>query len=398
MGCGTSTPANVASPATPPTNTVRSTQNAVSTATPESRRRQGDAQDAAALMGTRRPEDILAGIPRLKLSKDPSLTIDLRARKTGLQQLESLPPAGIADPLVVLETLVETFGCLPHQDGIVRIRLLRSIALYAHAVYVGGKALPAEIRDSMRKKLEDAKGSMDADAVFGCEFDYELDSSLAALQLSEDTNTLAKQASTYGLDLLKLVAYGVGLAELPKAAAEDAAARMKEMWQNYCAEWYREVCTSSPPPNSSICFTINAPQVLELQYLRTVVLDASTPREEALTRLCQICERISGSNDWHVLYAGLCVLGAVVSSTTVRSELREVAFYGTERCPDIGRDESQTKDFPGLVSMDTAEGMQSVVGQIKESVLEGNAWRVRWKLLRCCVDIDQDSEVLCHPF
>ena len=48
--------------------------------------------------------------------------------------------------------------------------------------------------------------------------------------------------------------------------------------------------------------------------------------------------------------------------------------------------------------MDTAEGMQSVVGQIKESFLGGNAWRVRWKLLRCCVDIEQDNEVLCHPF
>ena len=162
----------------------------------------------------------------------------------GLQQLESLPTPEIADPLLVLETLVETFYRLPHQDGIVRIRLLRSIALYAHAVYISAKTLPAETRTAMKKKLQDAAGSMDCDPVFGCEFDYELDSSLVALQLSADNNTLGKQAGTYGLDFLKLIAYGVGLAEFPKAAAEDATARMKEMWRNYFADWYREVSPS----------------------------------------------------------------------------------------------------------------------------------------------------------
>jgi hypothetical protein len=124
-------------------------------------------------------------------------------------------------------------------------------------------------------------------------------------------------------------------------------------------------------------------------------LDPSTPREEALARIAVVCELVSSSGDWHVLYAGLSILGAVVASSDVAPEIREVAFYGTARCPVEARGDSD-KDFPGLVSMDTAEGLQSVLKHLEASTTGGNAWRVRWKLLRCCMDIAHDDKAP-HP-
>ena len=109
-----------------------------------------------------------------------------------------------------------------------------------------------------------------------------------------------------------------------------------------------------------------------------------------------ICELVSSSGEWHVLYAGLSILGAVVASADVAPEIREVAFYGTARCPVEACGDGSDKDFPGLVSMDTAEGLASVLKQLEARATGGNAWRIRWKLLRCCMDIAHDDKAPPH--
>ena len=73
---------------------------------------------------------------------------------TGLQQVEAIPITEISDPLPVLETLVGTFVKLPHQDAVIRIRLLGSIALFAHAVHIKQIPLPAPLRTEIIQQLE----------------------------------------------------------------------------------------------------------------------------------------------------------------------------------------------------------------------------------------------------
>ena len=133
----------------------------------------------------------------------------------GLQQLEAIPITGISDPLPVLETLVDTFVKLPHQDAIIRIRLLGSIALFSHAVHIKQIPLPAPLRTDMMQRLNACQDSMEHDKAFACHFDFKLDNAVAVLQFTEHTNTLSKQTSTYAMDFLKLVACGIGLAEAP---------------------------------------------------------------------------------------------------------------------------------------------------------------------------------------
>ena len=138
------------------------------------------------------------------------------AANTGLQQVEAIPITDVSDPLPVLETLVDTFVKLPHQDAVIRIRLLGSIALFAHAVHIKQIPLPALLRTDMIQRLEAFQDSMEHDKVFACEFDFRLDCTIAALQLTEHSNTLSKQTSTYAVDFLKLIAFGIGLAEALK--------------------------------------------------------------------------------------------------------------------------------------------------------------------------------------
>lgn len=129
-----------------------------------------------------------------------------------------------------------------------------------------------------------------------------------------------------------------------------------------------------------------------MQLLLVDILDSGSRedgREDAFTRLSELCEQVRNSSDWRVVYAGLGILAEIVKSTTVTPVLREAAFFGSERWPRDVR--SEPKEFPGLVSMGTAEGMQSLLNQVKEGTIGGDAWRVKWKLLRCCMDIDQDA-------
>lgn len=169
-------------------------------------------------------------------------TLTLVCVVVGLQKLEDIPTADISDPLSVLEILVQTYLKLPHLDAVIRNQLLGSVALFAHAVHVKGIPLPDKQRTEMIKNLSDTKDTMDAyDKALACEFDFQLECSIAALQLTEHTNTLAKQADTYAIDFLKLIASQAGLGPVPKAAAADFTDRMKDMWKSWRASWFREV-------------------------------------------------------------------------------------------------------------------------------------------------------------
>ena len=79
-----------------------------------------------------------------------------------------------------------------------------------------------------------------------------------------------------------------------------------------------------------------------------------------------------------------------MKDATVGDELREVAFFGSQKSPRDLRG-SDPREFPGLLSMDSAEGMQGTLKWLEQSITGDTSWRVQWKILRCCTDIHHDS-------
>ena len=79
-----------------------------------------------------------------------------------------------------------------------------------------------------------------------------------------------------------------------------------------------------------------------------------------------------------------------MKDATVADELREVAFFGSQKSPRDLRG-SEPRAFPGLLSMDSAEGMQGTLKWLEQSLTGDTSWRVQWKILRCCTDIHHDS-------
>ena len=67
-----------------------------------------------------------------------------------------------------------------------------------------------------------------------------------------------------------------------------------------------------------------------------------------------------------------------------------MAFFGSQKIPrDLQR--SVPKEFLGLISMDSAEGMQGWQKKLEESITGDTSWRVQWKILRCCTEIHLDT-------
>ena len=70
-----------------------------------------------------------------------------------------------------------------------------------------------------------------------------------------------------------------------------------------------------------------------MQFLMAGILDRSARREDTFRMLSDLCQRISASDDWHVIYAGLGILAEAWTLTlTLIITLTSTLIGDCERC------------------------------------------------------------------